>query len=273
MAIRTVQGVSAGALLITAQQASLAAAAPLGGLTRTQSFGSLGRLFGAILLGPLLLVATVAPLLPAILGAVLALVRSASLPAWERSRERMTAPLPRMLVAPAIVQAATGAAQVGLAPLLADRLAAGAEAASGYAGICLAAANLGLLATHRWITVRLTPGATPAARRLCPAAMAVAALMLPLCRDLAAFAMLSAVVGGASALLLAMNLSDAMAARPDATGQSSGWNGAVQIGALALGVGLVSLVMPLSPAAPFLLSAALAFALALVPDASRRILP
>lgn len=271
VAIRTVQGVSAGALLITAQQASLAEAVPLGGVARTQSFAGLGRLFGALLIGPLLLLAPVAPLLPAALGGLLALARSASLAGWDRARERMAAPVPRMLVTPVIVQAATGAAQIGLAPLLAHRLAVGAEVASGYAGLCLAAANLGLLATHRWITRRLEPAAVPVVRRLCPFGMAAAALLLPLGGHVVASALLSAVVGGASALLLALNLTDAMTARPNASGQASAWNASVQIGALAVGVGLGSLVMPLSPAAPFLLSAALALALVLVPNASRRI--
>jgi hypothetical protein len=179
----------------------------------------------------------------------------------------------RALATPIVVQGATGAAQIGLAPLLADRVAGGPEVASGYAGLCLAAANLGLLATHRWLTPRLTLAAMPVARRLCPLAMAAAASALPLCGAVPAFAVLSAVVGGASALLLAANLSEAMAARPEARGQTSGWNGAVQIGALAGGVFLGSLVMPISPAAPFVLSAALALGLAIAPLARTRSSP
>jgi hypothetical protein len=207
---------------------------------------------------------------PAALGALIGLAGGARLPEWRRRRECLAAPARRMLATPSIVQCATGAAQIGLAPLLADRLAAGPETASGYAGLCLGAANVGLLATHRWITTRLSPAAIPAARRICSLVMAAGALALPLCGGVAAFAGLSAVVGGASALLLAANLSEAMAARPEVSGQTSGWNGAVQIGALACGVGLGSLVMPISPAAPFILSAALALGLAVAPAARTR---
>jgi L-lysine 6-monooxygenase (NADPH-requiring) len=229
IAIRTVQGVSAGALLIALQQASVAASRPLGGLARAHSLAGIGRLLGALSLGPLLLVSAVAPLLPAALGALLSLARGVRLPRWQRPRERAVAPVRRVLVIPVIVQGATGAAQIGLAPLLADRLAVGPEAASGYAGLCLAAANLGLLATHCWVTAGLTPAAMPAVRRLCPLAMAAAALALPLCDGAPAFAALSAVVGGASALLLATNLSEAMAARPEASGQTSGWNSGAEV--------------------------------------------
>lgn len=268
--IRIIQGISAGALLVTAQQASLSASSPLGGLAKTQSYGGIGRLLGTLFLGPLLFIAAVVPLVPAALGALVALMRSRGVTVRYRSRERLMAPLPRMLVIPLIVQAATGAAQVGLAPLVADRLAAGAELASAYAGICLAAANLGMLGAHRWVTPRLAPGARPVVQRLCPLAMAGAAGLLPLSYHLAAFSVLSAIVGATAALLLAVNLSDAMTARPEASGQASGWNGAAQIGALAIGVGLGSLVMPLSPAAPFLLAAMLALALAITPHAKMR---
>lgn len=270
VAIRVVQGVGAGALLIAAQQQGAAADRPLGGLARAQSFVGAGRLLGALLLGPMLMLAAVAPVLPAVAGTLLSLARSAKLPCWRRSRERMAAPLPRMLVTPAVVQAATGAAQIGLAPLLADRLAVRAEVASGYAGLCLAAATFGLLATHRWITARLGPATLPLVRRICPLAMASAALLLPLCDRLPSFAVLSAVIGGTGALLLVVNLSEAVATSPKSGGQASGWNGATQIGALAIGVGLGSLVMPFSPAAPFAVSAALAFSLAIAPGVRRR---
>lgn len=260
VALRVVQGVAAGGLLVVMQRASAGQADPRAGLARTHSIGALGRSLGAVLIGPLLWISVVAPLAPAALGALVSLARMPKADV-QPNPGRLQPPAWRALTVPTLTQAAIGAAQLGLAPLIVRNLALPAAEAAAVAGFCLAAANVGLLAAHRWIT----PGATARTARLAAVALAAAALLVPLMPAATALILLSGVIGGASALLLTLNLSGALAARPAAGGPIAGWNGTVQIGGLALGVGLGSAVLPLSVVAPFLIAAALIAPLAVVP--------
>jgi hypothetical protein len=258
--VRVVQGVAAGGILVVAQRASVGEDNPRAGLARTHSAGAIGRSLGALLIGPLLWISVMVPLVPAALGAVVAMLRLPTARSWPAGG-CSARPWWRAMAAPTLIHSAIGAAQIGLAPLIVQRLALPAMESSAIAGFCLAAANGGLLAAHRWIT----PVATARTARLAAGAMIAAALLIPFSPGVPVLLLLSAVIGGASALLLTLNLSYAIAARPSAGGSVAGWNGAAQIGGLALGVAVGSAVLPLSVAAPFLVAAALSAPLALSP--------
>ncbi|WP_179381007.1 MFS transporter [Jannaschia marina] len=263
--LRFLQGLAAGAVLVLAQTAGAGASEPRRALGRVQALGGIGRALSAVLVGPLALLSPAVPLLPATFGVILGLARSRRLPVPRLPRAVAPPPLVTFRVT-ILAQGAVGAAQVGLAPLLAARLAQTADGAVVLAGLCLAAANLGLLLAARLIAPRAGRGhARLAALLLCLCAGGIG-----LAESAAAFAALSLLLGGAAALMTVLNLADILTRPGIADRQVAAWNGTVQIAALALGVGGGALLLPLDPAAPFALVAGCGLLLALLPPRSRR---
>lgn len=263
--IRSVQGVSAAGLILVAQTQGVAQADSRRGLGLVQSMGSVGRIFSAALIGPLLLISPLAPLFPAALGAAISLGMSRGRIA-PRLRATVRPPKLTAFRVTVLTQVAVGAAQIGMAPLILDRLEADPVRAVGYAGICLAAANLGLFLSLRLLVPRVgQPGARSAALLL-----VLAALFVPVVEQLAAFLLLSFVIGGSTGLLFTLNLSEIMTRKDYAQLQVTGWNGAIQIASLAGGVASGSALMALSPAAPFAVVALSGAALALAPPSTQR---
>ncbi len=263
IAVRSIQGISAAGLIMLAQQASVRRHGTTGVLGKVQSMGGVGRILGAVLIGPLTAVSPLLPLLPAAIGTSisLALVRRAALPPLRR-----TIRPPRLVAfrATILTQVAVGTSQIGLAPLLGARLADGAVGATALAGICLACANLGLLLALRLVAPRARrPHARYAA--LC---LALAAGAVPFADSLLVFAGLSLLIGGSTALLFTLSLSDLMTREDYAQLQVTGWNGAIQIASLAAGVALGAALVAVSPAAPFALAALSGVALAVSPPTS-----
>ncbi|TFF25232.1 MFS transporter [Jiella endophytica] len=231
--LRLAQGMSAATVLVHAQTSSLAdATRSRERLAATQSFAGLGRAASAVLVGPLVAIGVVLPMLPAIAGGVWSLAtlrRSEPAPAGEASGLKP----PRMpsLVLPFLVQTSLGITHVSLAPLLAVRLGGNSVAAATHAGFALAAANLGLLVSHRFLTSKVEgTGLRLAAFVGGGALVAIALWPQP------AFVVISSgVVGGASAMLLTHNLHTALE-RSAARGTSqAAWNATVSTGGLAAG--------------------------------------
>ncbi|QPH55600.1 hypothetical protein [Pontivivens ytuae] len=263
IAIRSVQGLSAAGLLMLAQQASVRPTGTARILGKVQSMGGIGRILGALLLGPLAAISPLLPLFPAAIGTIisLALVRRAGLPSLRTSFRP-----PRLLAfrATILTQMAVGASQIGLAPLLSARLADGAIGATALAGICLASANLGLLLALRLIA----PRARRSHARYGALCLALAAGAVPFADSLIVFASLSLLIGGSTALLFTLSLSDLMTREDYAQLQVTGWNGAIQIASLAAGVAFGAAFVAVSPAAPFALAALSGVALAVSPSKS-----
>ncbi|MEJ6393128.1 hypothetical protein V8J82_07680 [Gymnodinialimonas sp. 2305UL16-5] len=263
--IRAVQGMSAAGLMLVAQTRAAAEKNSRQGLGVVQSMGSIGRIFSAALIGPLLLISPLMPLLPAALGAGISLFM------WRGKiapRLRATIRPPRLTAfrVTMLTQVAIGAAQIGLAPLILDRLDANPTLAAGYAGLCLAAANAGLLVSLRVLVSKVgRRGARGAALLLF-----LVAACVPLADQLALFILLSFVIGGATGLLFTLNLSEIMTREDYAQLQVTGWNGAIQIAALAGGVASGSALIALSPAAPFAIVALSGAALAFAPPPTQR---
>ncbi|MFV0301336.1 MAG: hypothetical protein ACK5IP_10730 [Paracoccus sp. (in: a-proteobacteria)] len=253
LAIRCVQGTAAALILAAAQGASAGVERPLAALAQVQFWPGLGRAAGAALIGPLVRLSVALPILPALIGASISLLRlsrqqplRADLPAEAGFR----APWPAALALPFLVQAAAGAGQLGLGPLLAQGYPP--EQAATIAGLCLAAGYLALLLVHALLTARgqtLRPAAT----------LLAAALLLPLlsARPEALF-IATALAAGASGLLVARHLFRVIAARPATARQNAAWQGSAQLAGLGAGAGAGSLVLPLDPGAPFLMGGAIA---------------
>lgn len=268
LAIRIVQGLSSAIVLAMAQQASMGAARPLDHLARTQFLASLGRASGTALIAPLLWISAVLPLVPAAVGAGVSLRRSFAGVAFTPQPQATLRVDAGFLITPVLLQTGLGAAQIGLAPMIRADMALTPGEAAAIAGFCLAAANLGMLATHRWIT----PRATETLFRASPFVIALSIALMPLAASHAvALIVLCAIAGGSTGLLLAMNLSRSMAAQPGRSGSAAAWNAAAQIGGLALGVGAGSALMAVSPAAPFHAGAIACLPVALGLTSSHRI--
>ncbi|QBF33467.1 hypothetical protein [Thalassococcus sp. S3] len=263
--IRSVQGVSAAGLMLAAQTQGAAQKDSRKGLGIVQSMGSVGRIFSAALIGPLLLISPLAPLLPAAFGALASLLLSRG-QAAPRLRACIRPPRLTAFRVTLLTQGAVGAAQIGLAPLILDRLDADPVRAAGYAGLCLAAANLGLFLSLRLLVPRVGGMGARGAGLL----LVLAALSAPLADQLSVFILLSFIIGGSTGLLFTLNLSEIMTREDYAQHQVTGWNGAIQIAALAGGVALGSALMALSPAAPFAIVALSGAALALAPPSTQR---
>lgn len=260
MVIRSVQGVSAAGLLMAAQHLSTQQRDTRHALGVVHSMGSIGRILSAGLIGPMLLISPLLPLLPATLGAGASLLmfRRTSPPQMQASFKPPNLTAFRVTV---LTQMAVGACQIGLAPLIMSRLEGSPAQAAGFAGICLAAANIGLLLALRL----LLPRANSTVTRAAALSMIVAGLCVSLANSLFAFVVLSFIIGGCTALLFTLNLSEIMTRKDYAQLQVTGWNGAIQIASLAVGVGLGSALMSLSPAAPFAVVVLSGAALALSP--------
>ncbi|GGX67481.1 hypothetical protein GCM10007385_40770 [Tateyamaria omphalii] len=263
--IRSVQGVSAAGLMMAAQTQGVAQENSLKGLGIVQSMGSVGRIFSAALIGPLLLVSQLAPLLPAALGAMVSLMMNHGKPA-PKLRATMRPPRLTAFRVTVLTQVAVGAAQIGLAPVILDQLEAEPMRAAGNAGFCLAAANLGLFLALRLLAHRT--GQIGA--RLAGLLLVLAAACVPFADRLATFLFLSFVIGGSTGLLFTLNLSEIMTREDYAQLQVTGWNGAIQIAALAGGVASGSALLALSPAAPFAIVALSGAALAFAPPSTQR---
>lgn len=263
--IRSIQGVSAAGLMMAAQTQGAVEKDSRRGLGIVQSMGSVGRIFSAALIGPLLLISPLVPLLPAAIGAAISLMMSRNKVA---PNLRTTVCPPRLTAfrVTVLTQVAVGAAQIGLAPLILDKLDADPVRAAGYAGLCLAAANLGLFLALRL----LVRHASRRIARLAGALLVLAAACVPLADQLAVFLLLSFVIGGSTGLLFTLNLSEIMTRKDYAQLQVTGWNGAIQIAALAGGVASGSALIALSPAAPFAIVALSGAALAFAPPSTQR---
>ncbi|WP_299773729.1 hypothetical protein [uncultured Tateyamaria sp.] len=263
--IRSVQGVSAAGLMMAAQTQGAAQKDGRTGLGIVQSMGSVGRIFSAALIGPLLLISPLVPLLPAAIGVAISLVMSRGTVA---PRLRTSIRLPKLTAfrVTVLTQSAVGAAQIGLAPLILDQLDANPVRAASYAGLCLAAANLGLFLSLRLLARHVGQRGARFAGLL----LVLAAAFVPLADRLTIFLLLSFVIGGSTGLLFILNLSEIMTRKDYAQLQVTGWNGAIQIAALAGGVALGSALMALSPAAPFAIVALSGAALAFAPPSTQR---
>ncbi|PJI84287.1 hypothetical protein BC777_3828 [Yoonia maricola] len=263
--IRGVQGLSVSCLLMAAQQASFEAPDSLKTLAKVQSMGSLGRIGASLSVGLLVLLSPLAPLVPGAIGALLSLfrIRNATPP-----RLRATARPPDIAAfrVTALTQIAVGASQIGLAPAMMARLSLSPEAIAGYAGLCLAAANLGLFLALRLIV----PRAAGQVARLAGLGLLLAGAFMTIVAHPAAFIVISFVIGGSTAVLFTLNLSDIMTRKDFAQLQVAGWNGAVQIASLAIGVGLGSAFLTLSSAAPFVIAGLCGAVLAIFPPQIQR---
>lgn len=263
--IRCIQGLSVSFLLIAAQQASFAATDGRKTLAKVQSMGSLGRICASLAIGPLVLLSPLAPLLPGAIGALLSLFRN----------RHVLPPVLRPTIRPphlaafrvtALTQIAVGASQIGLAPAMMARLSLSPEVIAGFAGLCLAAANVGLFLALRIVV----PRATEPAARVAALGLLLAGLLMTGAAHPATFLILSFVIGGSTAVLFTLNLSDIMTRKDFAQLQVAGWNGTVQIASLAIGVGLGAAFLTLSPAAPFAIAGLCGAVLAIFPPQIQR---
>lgn len=247
LVIRMAQGTAGALILSAAQGASAQAGSPVSVLARLQIGPGLGRALGAALIGPLLRLSVALPMLPALVGAAISLRRLAGggTPALRGARG-FQPPWPAALSLPFWVQCAVGAGQLGLGPLLAQ--SRGATQAATIAGLCLGAGYLALLLTHRFLT--------PAATALGPAAMVlVAAMLLPVLSPRPAVLIVAtALAAAASGLMIARHLARVVALRPAAARHNAAWQGSALLAGLGCGAGAAALVLPIAPAAPFLLA-------------------
>lgn len=247
--VRAVQGTAAAIVMAVAQGASAGQQRPVTMLARAQIGPGLGRAAGAALIGPLAHLSLALPILPGLIGAAISLrqARGATLPIEEQT---MRAPLSSALILPFLVQSAVGAGQLGLAPLLAQTRSA--EQAVMIAGLCLAGGYLALLLVHSWLTAAgdaILPGATLLVVALAMPVLSAAPLVLVAATALAA---------GAAGLLIARHLARVIAAHPGQARRNAAWQGSALLAGLGSGAGAASLLLPLSPVAPFLLGSALA---------------
>ena len=264
---RVGQGVVGAAMLTGAQAAAGIGGAAEARLGRLQSAVGLGRMGGALTVGPLLWLSPVLPVLAGPLGALAALMRPApepSAPPHRRAR-----PVAADLPVPLLVQTGVGAAQIALAPALVARLGFDAGSAATAAGLCLAAAGLGLLAVHRWIT----PRAGAATARAAAVAAGLAGLVLSATQGLAGFFAASGLLGGAAGLLLTLNLARALARDHGVRASAAAWNGTAQMAGLALGTALGSAALAVSDSAPFAVTTAAFLILAAWPSRPERTTP
>ncbi|MBM7069737.1 hypothetical protein [Actibacterium sp. 188UL27-1] len=263
--VRLIQGLSVGSLLIAAQHASAQGPCTRRALGAVQSVAGIGRIGAALSIGPLLLLSPLAPLVPSLIGAVLSLFRVKHLPALKCTR---TVRPPNVLVfrVTALTQVAVGASQVGIAPLIQAALDHPPAASAGYAGLCLAAANLGLFIAARF----LLPHVSRQRARMAALCLLASGLMIVAAGHIAIIAACSFVIGASTALLFSLNLSEIMTRKDFAQLQVAGWNGAIQIASLAVGVGLGSMLMALDPTAPFAIAVFSGAALALSPPSIQR---
>lgn len=267
LAIRFIQGTSVVAVVIAAQEAGTQTAGTARqGLSKVQSMSGVGRILSSLMIGPLLLISPLAPLAPGAIGAGISLVMS-----WRGDFPKLR-PISRpppiaMLRLPVMNQVALGAVQVGLAPLLMHRLGLAPIQAAGAASLCIAAANSGLLISAFLLAAHAT-------RRLAKVAaicVTLTAIGTVLTSHFGLILLCSAMFGGCSSLLLVFNLSELMTREEFAQLQVTGWNAATQIAALALGVGIGSALLVLSPAAPFAVAALCGVAMALSIPPKQRI--
>ncbi|MBO0662311.1 hypothetical protein LQ948_06520 [Jiella sp. MQZ9-1] len=256
LVLRLVQGMSAATVLVAAQTASLDdAATARHRLAATQSFAGIGRAASAVLVGPLVAISVVLPMLPAMFGGLWSLAR------LNRNLEDNAVadvggfmpPDLRALILPALVQASLGATHVSLAPLLAAQPHLGDLSAATYAGFALAAANLGLLVAHRFLTAKVELAGMRVAAGLGGAALLVIAL-LPAPALVVA---LSGIVGATSAILLTRNLFGALSRSKQRGTSQAAWNATVSTGGLALGALIGSAGLTIGPSLSVALSAGL----------------
>ncbi|MDB6181776.1 hypothetical protein [Paracoccus fistulariae] len=253
LVIRCVQGSAAAVVLAVAQGASAGSDRAAAALAKVQLWPGVGRAAGAALIGPLLRLSIVLPILPALIGAAVSMIRLCRGPQQIPhigAASVARAPWIAALAVPFLVQAAIGAAQLGLGPLLA--LKRPAEQAAGLAGLCLAAGYLALVLTHSALTGR-------SLSRRPAAALLATALLLPLISDWPGMLILAtALAAGASGLLIARHLARVITARPADARQNAAWQGSALLAGLGTGAGAGSLVLPLNPTAPFLLGSGFA---------------
>lgn len=252
LVIRCVQGSAAAVVLAVAQGASAGSDRAAAALAKVQLWPGVGRAAGAALIGPLLRLSIVLPILPALIGAAVSMIRLCRGPQIPDIGATSVARTPWIaaLAVPFLVQAAIGAAQLGLGPLLA--LKRPAEQAAGLAGLCLAAGYLALVLTHSALTGR-------SLSRRPAAALLATALLLPLISDRPGMLILAtALAAGASGLLIARHLARIITARPADARQNAAWQGSALLAGLGTGAGAGSLVLPLNPTAPFLLGSGFA---------------
>ncbi|MBP0616399.1 hypothetical protein [Jiella mangrovi] len=268
LGLRLFQGVSAATVLVHAQTLSLAGGArSRERLAATQSFAGIGRAASAVLVGPMIAISVVLPMLPAIAGSVSSLwaMRHDGPP---RTPEifGFAPPDIKSLALPFVVQASLGITHVSLAPLLAAQPGAGDFAAATTAGFALAAANIGLLVAHRFVT----PKVGIAGLRLAALVGGAALLWMALWPSAGLVVALSAIVGGASAMLLTHNLHGALR-RSQARGASqAAWNATVSTGGLAVGALIGSAVLTFGPDRSVILSAILMASAMLAISSSRK---
>lgn len=264
--LRMGQGVVGAAMLTSAQAAAAAGAAARARLGRLQSAVGLGRVGGALSVGLLVWLSPVLPVLAGPAGAVVSMLGARGDDVGTTEEPRPGRPVAADMGVPVLVQAGVGAAQIALAPALVARLGLAPGAAAGLAGLCLAAAGVGLVATHRWIT----PRAGPAAARAAALAGVLAGLCLTCAQDPAWIVAACTVLGGAAGLWLTRNLARALARDPGMRASAAGWTGAAQMGGLALGTALGSAALTLSDALPFAVTAAAFLLLAAWPPRIER---
>ncbi len=265
MLIRSIQGLSFASLMMLAQQASFQTRDSKKTLAAVQSTGSLGRIAAALSVGPLLTLSPLAPLVPGVIGALVSLVRARRIRPPQLRRSLRPPGLGAFYVV-IFSQIAVGATQIALAPLVMARLDLSATAAAGMAGLCLAAAYAGLFLALRW----LVPRARPPHVRLLAVALVLAAIAIAQAAHPALFLFLSFVIGGSTASLFTLSLSDLLTREEYTQHQVAGWNGTVQIMSLATGVALGAALLALSPAAPFAVAGLCGAVLALFPPVLER---
>ena len=255
LVLRLVQGMSAATVLVHAQTASLSdESRSREKLAATQSFAGIGRAASAVLVGPLVAVSIVLPMLPAIVGGVWSLVAGCrDTRPIARETRGLAPPDLKSLVLPFLVQSSLGVTHVSLAPLLAAQPGASDLSAATHAGFALAAANLGLLAAHRFLTARTGLAGMRVAAMVGSAALFAIALF-PASVSVVA---LSAVVGAASAMLLTHNLHGALTQSGGRSVSQAAWNATVSTGGLAAGALIGSAVLRTGPDHAVALAAAI----------------
>ena len=259
LAIRFIQGTSIVAVMIAAQETGAKTAGTARqGLSKVQAMSGVGRIVSALMIGPLLLISPLAPLAPGAIGAGVSLLMS-----WRgdfpKLRPVSRPPPIAMLRLPILNQTALGAVQVGLAPLLVHRLGLTPIQAAGAASLCIAAANTGLLISAFLFAAQ----ANRKMAKIAAVCMTLTAIATALTPYFGMILLCSALFGGSATLLLVFNLSELMTRKEFAQLQVTGWNAATQIAALALGVGIGSVLLVLSPSAPFAVAAVCGVAMAL----------
>ncbi len=255
LALRFCQGVAAATLLIHAQVASLSDQnRSRDRLARTQSFGGIGRAASAACVGPLAAVSIVLPVIPAIAGAIWSFTRIAPQTKATRTERQMPALLPpdgQALILPFIVQTSLGIAHVSLAPLLVSQPGYDDLSAATIAGLALAAANIGLLLAHRFLTARLDR----IGLRIAAIGGGAALLTIALVPTPTVVIGLSTCVGAAGAMLLTCNLHCAVTRVGERGIGQAAWNATVSTAGLAAGAFAGSAALMAGPGIAIVLAA------------------